>query len=129
MTYYECSTCGMSSSTATPCLYCVTMAKPAHVSMTPQQLIAIKQRHEKAKDDILNNMGAPYSTRIEQDSYTIHADRAALLALLAHLTAVTAGEATREDVSLVIGQHYNMPGGNWIMCADALLSHFTIARK
>jgi len=92
--YYECSTCGMSSSTSTPCLYCVTMAKPAPVGLTPKQLAAIKQRHEKAKDDILNNMGAAYSTRIEEDSYSIHADRAALLAHIDAQRDVTVAEVT-----------------------------------
>lgn len=50
---------------------------------TPKaDLTAIRKRHAKAKEDVLNNMGAAYSTRIEEDSYSIHADRAALLALL-----------------------------------------------
>lgn len=40
----------------------------------------IRARHEKSKADIQNNFGAAYSSRIEQDSYSIHEDRAALLA-------------------------------------------------
>jgi hypothetical protein len=54
------------------------------------ELAKVERRHEKAKADIQNNFGAAYSTRIEQDSYSIHQDRAILLrALKERLSAQT----------------------------------------
>jgi hypothetical protein len=39
----------------------------------------LRERHDQAVADIQNNFGAAYSSRIKQDSYSIHQDRAALL--------------------------------------------------
>lgn len=42
----------------------------------------LKARHAKAEADIQNNFGAAYSSRIEQDSYSIHQDRGWLITRL-----------------------------------------------
>ncbi len=48
----------------------------------PSAVREIRTRHEQAKQDIQNNFGAAYSTRITQDSFSIHQDRATLIAYI-----------------------------------------------
>ena len=52
--------------------------------MTPptDAIEEVRKRHEQALADIQNNFGAAYSTRIAQDKFSIHEDRATLLAAL-----------------------------------------------
>lgn len=68
--------------------------------LSDEQIAEIRKRHERALADIQNNFGAAYSTRITQDSYSIHADRAALLAHIAAQPKVPASSGW-EPISTV----------------------------
>jgi len=66
---------------------------------TPEQIAEIQKRDAEAHEDIHNNFGAAYSSRISQDSYSIHKDRATLLRAVQALTDRLA-EAEAEGASL-----------------------------
>lgn len=66
------------------------------------KLAEVERRHEKAEHDIRNNFGAAYSSRIEQDSYSIHSDRATLLRILRTRPEVKMPTLSVEEIGKVL---------------------------
>ncbi len=67
------------------------MLKAAPSAPDAAVVAEIEKRHLITEDDIRNNFGAAYSTRITQDVYSLHKDRATLLRLLKSGGARTVG--------------------------------------
>lgn len=66
--------------------------------MSNQKLSEIRKRHDRAVSDIQHRFGAAYSTRIEQDSYSIHKDREYLLGLIARMEPFVGWTGAPDDL-------------------------------